>query len=552
MERVPDLPFGLIFQELSWEDRLSLRRTCKKLKLLVDGQVSRNLFLFLRSYPCHENLFHTNEAIYYADSCRVLNFDRFISNYKGNLKRLRRLTIYFKGLYWIVDYHEKIYVNLDSLRDEMFFKETWKLEIDLEHLNLFEHVEHLEIKVNLFCEFFSRTNFHRLFSTQGAGKVFGELRLKNLRILSIETHRLSEFDLDCPALEAMCIAFGARPNFINNPHPLDYLSVKRPLSEGPREYLCKLYGQCPNLSTIGFDCVLFIATTLFEVNVGRVSLPLWRVVKFEGSWKYFPKLEEELLDCFVEYEKRIKPERLRIIYNDELITQKQLVSIVEFHKQFFAARDESRHAYLNALERNNALNCLFSDKIRLDLDENIQLDLALKLKHLEELIIFSGSPRIDEKLFRWMLTTWSKLNRLWIHHPHGTIGQHQLEQMPGHWPNLCSLRFNEKPEDIKFVAEFKNLKELEIKFNLSKEETQHLMRNCPSLYFINFENTSTDLNTALMARMGWLHETPLIQQRLISEEETGGRLITFDSIERAIDHLYDHDLFNAPRLLNDV
>ena len=395
---------------------------------------------------------------------------------------------------------------------------------------------------------FNRLNFHRLISTQGAGKVFGELRLKNLRILSIETHRLSEFDLDCPALEAMCIAFGARPNFIKHPHPLDCLSVKRPLFEGPREYLHKLYGQCPNLSTIGFDYVAFIAITLLEVNGGHVNLPLWRVVKFEGSWKYFQNLREELMDFFVEYEKNIEPERLQIIYNDEHITLKQLASIVEFHKKFFAARDPSRNAYLNSLERNKAFNCLYSDQDCLDLHEKIQLDLAMKRKHLEELCILSESPRIDEKLFGWMLTTWSKLNRLWIHHPHGTIGQHQLEQMPGHWPNLCSLRFNEKPEDIKFVAEFKNLKELIIMFNLPKEETQHLMRNCPSLYFICFENTLTVLETFLMARIHWLHETPRIQQQPTSGEETSARLITFDCIERAIDHLYDHDLFNASRI----
>ena len=160
MERVPDLPFGLIFRELSYEDRLSLRRTCKKLKSLVDGQVSRNLFIYLRSYPCHENLFHTNEAIYYADSCRVLNLDRFISSSWQKLKRLRKLTTYYKYFHRLMDYTKKINVNLDVLRrNDVFLKETWNLEIDLEHFNLFEHVDHLEIKENHLssssCEFFS-------------------------------------------------------------------------------------------------------------------------------------------------------------------------------------------------------------------------------------------------------------------------------------------------------------------------------------------------------------------------------------------------------------
>ena len=388
-------------------------------------------------------------------------------------------------------------------------------------------------------------NFYRFISTQEAGKVFGQLRLKNLRILSVKTRRLSQFDLDCPALAAMCIAFGARPNLINNPHPLDHLSVKRPLFEGTRKYLRKLYGQCPNLSTIGFDYVAFMGITLWEVNTGRVSLPLLRVIRFERPWRYYQDFTGELIDLFVEYEKSIEPESLRIIYNEEHITLKQLASIVQLHEKFMAARDKSKNVYLKALERSKAIGCLFSSVSALELNESISLGAVLKLKKLERLCIFSGSPQIDEKLFRWMLTTWTKLKGLWIENPDWKIDQQHLEQMPCHWPNLCSLVLGEKPEDIKFVTEFKNLKELTIKFNLPKEETQHLMRNCPSLYFICFENTSTDLETALMARMGWLHETPLIDQRLISEEESSLCLITFDSIEQAIDHYYDHDLFKA-------
>ena len=53
IEELPDLPFGLILSEFSHEDRLSMRRVCKKLKSLVDVQVCRNLFVFLDSYHCH-------------------------------------------------------------------------------------------------------------------------------------------------------------------------------------------------------------------------------------------------------------------------------------------------------------------------------------------------------------------------------------------------------------------------------------------------------------------------------------------------------------------
>lgn len=149
IEELPDLPFRLILKELSYEDRFSLRRTCKKLKALVDGQVVRNLFIFLDCFPCHQNLFHTDEPVHYSDTCRVPDFERFISNkYKVNLKLLRKLTIFFEGLYRLENYWDRNHLRIDPMSEKRFLQEVWRLQIDLEHLNLFEQVEHLEIKVS--------------------------------------------------------------------------------------------------------------------------------------------------------------------------------------------------------------------------------------------------------------------------------------------------------------------------------------------------------------------------------------------------------------------
>ena len=149
IEELPELPFRLIFKELNYEDRFNLRRTCKTLKSLVDEQVYRNLFVFLDSYPCHKYLFHTDELVHYADSCRVPDFDRFISSKcKENFRLIRKLTIFFEGLYKLEDYLNKIDRNLKRLDEDDFFQEVWLLEIDLEHLNYFEQLEHLEIKVS--------------------------------------------------------------------------------------------------------------------------------------------------------------------------------------------------------------------------------------------------------------------------------------------------------------------------------------------------------------------------------------------------------------------
>lgn len=150
IDDLPDLPLRLILRELSYEDRFSLRRTCKRLKSLVDGQVCRNLFVFLDSYPCNHNLFHTNEPIFYSDSCRVPDFDRFISSkHKVKFELLKKLTIYFEGLCQFEDYLDRRDINMEKVYEENFVQEVWRLEIKLEDLNFFEQVEHLEIEVKV-------------------------------------------------------------------------------------------------------------------------------------------------------------------------------------------------------------------------------------------------------------------------------------------------------------------------------------------------------------------------------------------------------------------
>lgn len=130
LDRLPDLPTEQILSRLSHEDRLSLRRTCKTLKCLIDGQEPRNLFVFLDCRPYHVRLFHTDELLFYADSCRIPDFERFISNAgKEHFQRVRKLAIYFQDL-------KAIFNALD------------RLEIDLSQLNYFQEVEHLEIKVS--------------------------------------------------------------------------------------------------------------------------------------------------------------------------------------------------------------------------------------------------------------------------------------------------------------------------------------------------------------------------------------------------------------------
>lgn len=148
IDELPDLPFNLIWKELSYEDRFGLRATCKKLKHLSDRQVYRNLFIFLDSYPCHKYLFHTNELVYYSNSCRVPDFGRFISSkYKEPFRSLKKLTFFFEGINQLPIDLKRREISVKTHRQKSFFQEVWRVKINLKDLNFFEQVKHLEIKV---------------------------------------------------------------------------------------------------------------------------------------------------------------------------------------------------------------------------------------------------------------------------------------------------------------------------------------------------------------------------------------------------------------------
>ena len=128
-------------------------------------------------------------------------------------------AIFFESLYRLENNPKPIGINLKDLeKNPGNLQETWRIKINLMDLNFFEQLEHLEIKVR-------HPLSHRIYGfsfsvdlislTQGIGKVFGRLKIKNLKILSVESVRLSEFDLDCEQLKVLHISFGARPNFIS-------------------------------------------------------------------------------------------------------------------------------------------------------------------------------------------------------------------------------------------------------------------------------------------------------------------------------------------------
>ena len=313
----------------------------------------------------------------------------------------------------------------------------------------------------------------------------------------------------------MRISLGARPNFINPSNHIDCLSTGLFLFEGTFDYIRKLFDKCPNLITIGFQYPGFLKFTLFEINAGSIQLPLLRVIKLEES--QYLRSFAQILQELVQYEKSIEPERLQFVYNDHPISLEQFASIVQVGKKFRNLSDKPNNSltfYLKFLKENSymtALSCLCWGTGRLLKKKDgieLDVDLVMKLKNLQMFALSPGSPRIGEAVFRTMLTTWTKLNRLYISEPSEQVGQHLLNQMPDHWPNLGGVRFDQKPDDLKFLVEFTNLKGLVFKFILPKEETMFLIRSCPSLYSIIFRDESAGFNTAFNTKKRWKYYEP--------------------------------------------
>lgn len=151
-------------------------------------------------------------------------------------------------------------------------RSTWSIWASLRRSSTWRSRQRLPVSPD--CNF-SLTDC--LSPSKGVHRIFGQLSLNKLKILSVGTRTLSEFNLECVRLRAMCISLAARPNFTGHPHDLDCLSTKLLLSADTSDYLRKLFGQCPNLSTIGFDHPRFLKFSLQEVNAERINLPHWRV-----------------------------------------------------------------------------------------------------------------------------------------------------------------------------------------------------------------------------------------------------------------------------------
>lgn len=181
MIELPDLVTDLILDQLSYEDLNSLRVTCKKWREIVDQRPkSRAVHLFVQVHPFERKLFHTGELVGHANTYCASKPDILKSiKFRRQFNELLKLTIYFSRMDYVIDYKSG-YFN-----------------VDLNDLNFFEKLVHLEIK-----NFLLPKN--------------GKLSLANLRIGLFKRVfcGLAEgpiFELNCPQLKVLGLAWVRQP-----------------------------------------------------------------------------------------------------------------------------------------------------------------------------------------------------------------------------------------------------------------------------------------------------------------------------------------------------
>lgn len=403
------------------------------------------------------------------------------------------------------------------------------------------------------------------------GWVTGQLNSKKLKVVLIETTGTAKFNLQCEQLRAMRISCAARPNFTSRNDHLTCLSVRG--MGDVADYLPELLRQCPNLSSISSDFVGLLKLTLTAINSGHLRLPHLKEVKFERP-QYFKELDEKLVELLAAHERRIRPEKLQIVFNDERISLQELAPIVRLHKKFHNSRYENEelfvfkndrldHLYFKFLLMNSPQpDWLFSgikampfERIALPIDEA----LVMRLKNLEIINLKNTGDQLDERLFKTMLTNWSELLSLNIARPVESIGQDRLELMhqSGCWPNLHVLALCERPDDFGFVPKFKNLKALCFCFNLKRNELVFFFRTCGCLEILSFSNSSTGFKTDLVTRRfarydeDWAGKYQLWHGLKYWGLDSDFRR-KFDSLEQLVDFYYERDLFNRKEITSIV
>lgn len=511
MAELPELVVWLISEYLSYNDRLSLRMTCKRLKEAIDLRTSRSLHLFMTSHPYQLELLHTGEQISYANTYHVSGLDMFkAAAFKHQFKGLLKLTIY----------------------------DDWQPFIDsksvnLNDLNYLRELVHLELR--------------------GIRLEGQRLNLKNLKILKIQMvfldnikEKLTKFKLECPQLSALDLG-GYQPRLSEQ----TAMSVRHLYiynDEMNENYLLNLYAKLKTLSSICFVNADYILNRLVRTKIGdRECLPSLEKIQ----WKV-ALLKREIFNNLRDLKSSDETKYIEILINDKVIGVDELTDILDlFRRRIFDNRFvRSISPYtVWGLAKNPNLHCLLPSFNHLIIETPRSVDLTKQLigefKNFESLDI-GGEIDLDEEFFE-SIKICRKISYLKIECSH--LKQEHLDRIPNYLPNLLMLAledsFSEGSFNLNFIAKLKHLHNALFDFNLKEETMSFLLQNC---------DHNPDFHLELRGKQNiWIFREPvkIIRGSKWNYENLSNKSITFNSIEDAIKYYYQHDLFNT-RYINLV
>ena len=438
---LPELILDLVCDHLSYEDVLALRCVCKGLKEFIDRKSFTKLNLFVRKYSYYHRLFYTGKWICYPHSFHsdlpiILSSARF----REQFACVRRMIICMDM--W----------NIDRSRDGF--------EIDLNRLNCFKELRHLEV------DKFDSIN--------------GKLSLPELRIASFRAYAFkgppeSLIELDCPRLRALRIEW-LRLVLTENTNQLDYLQYDDSLNQGTN--LKSISSNLRKLSTICFGSGEQLVRFFSDLNEGRLKLPSLDRIKLQSPLPS-TTLEQldELVDCLEDLHDRTSQIEFSICDRpirspDEL---RQIVRLLEADDsetatslRFRILKDRS-FQYLN---EKPELNFLLSAASSVELNEDLEWpeEALTKLKGRN-----IGVVAFRER-FRASISTFELFARNCYQTIYGLALQNQtvtgrlLEMLSRHLLNLIYIQlFNCGYETLKPLAKFRNLEKLAFDFEPSME-----------------------------------------------------------------------------------
>ena len=468
IDSLPELVVEILIDRfLSYEDRMNLKLTCKRIKNIVDEKKFKNLFIFFLAHPYPQNLYYTNETIGYVNSLRIHNPNSKVLNelskFKETFNYLQKLIVYS--------------MTGDCLNEDY-------TKFSLENLNHLEHLRHLEL--------------------HGFNFLNGDLSLKNLKIISLDSNCTSE--LDCEHLKAINIEREARPKFTRRTaSSLTHLSFGKYIfnGDGLKAYQSSLIENCENLSVLSMTEFENLYPILEEISGDKLKVPSLKEIRLERT---------RVLPDFEVFIQNLKPpfsplNKIKIFLNGKLMLIDELIKLDNFAKK--VENTFSYGLYLNEIEMINEdplYDCLLAGLTHLEIMDNFKLNKQLIVKMRNVFFLkFNIKLKIDDELLDTMFETWKDKLRIIYFYCSPYITQNQFDRMPNYFTNKIFLSFREyNLENYEFLTRFKNLHGLSLSKEIKKDDLVRLLKEC-RLRKIQFLNNGKCLSIAINRQLNYIN-----------------------------------------------